>query len=421
MPKITKRIVDAITPTGENRIVWDDEVKGFGLRVSPGGTKSYIVSYRDGRGRNAPQHRITIGKHGSPWTPEMARKEALRLLGEVAAGDNPAETRLAEARAMTLSALCDLYLAEGTRHKKPSTIQADTGRITNHIKPVLGHLRIDQITRADVERMVRDVSDGKTAASETKHTGRGRIARGGSGTAAQAMAVLGAIMTFAVERGLRADNPVHGVKKPPSRKMERFLTEAETTRLGAALDEEIGRSGDPYPAAAIRLLLLTGCRRSEILGLRWEWIDFGRFMIFLPDSKTGRKPVYLNAPALAVLAGIPRQEGNPYVICGHHLGGAFVGLDKVWRRVCLAADLPGLRIHDLRHNYASVGAAGGSPLQVLGKLLGHHNVTTTERYAHLAADPMRRAAEAIGQRIEAALTGAPSAKVVPLPASRSSR
>ena len=412
--RITKRTVDAAIPGTGTTVLWDDEVKGFGLRVTVAGAKSYIVNYRAGRGRNAPMRRITIGKHGSPWTPDAARREALRLLGEVAGGDDPAEARKTAARTMTLAALCALYLAEGAGHKKPATLKADRGRIRNHVVPLLGSRRIDQIARADAERLVRDVTAGRTAAPVPKHPGRGRVAQGGAGTAGQALAVLGAVMAFAVARGLRDDNPVRGVRKPPIRKMERFLSEAEIARLGEALDGEAAASGDPYPAAAIRLLLFTGCRRSEVVGLRWEWIDTERAMIFLPDSKTGRKPVYLNAPALAVLAALPRQDGNPHVICGHRDGGAYVGMDKVWRRVRAAAGTPGLRLHDLRHSFASLGAAGGGSLLVLGKLLGHRNAATTERYAHLSADPMRQAAEAIGQRIAAAMTRKPSGDVVQL-------
>jgi integrase len=405
MARLTKRAVDAATATTGAIIIWDDNVKGFGLRVAAGGTKSYILSYRAGRGRHAPQHRITIGRHGSPWTPEMARREALRLLGDVAKGGNPADARRAEARIMTLADLCALYLAEGARHKKPATVRADHARIRNHILPVLGRLRIDQITRADVERMVRDVTAGRTAAPTPKRQGRGRLAQGGQGTAGQALAVLGAVMSFAIARGLLDDNPARGVKKLPIRKMERFLSDAEIARLADALDRETARSTDPYPAAAIRLLLFTGCRRSEILGLHWEWVDFEHAIIVLPHSKTGRRPVYLNAPALDVLVNLPRQQGNLHVICGHTEGGAYVGLHKVWRRVCETAQLSGVRMHDLRHSFASIGASAGMGLPIVGKLLGHAQPATTARYAHLADDPARRAAEAIGSRIAAAMAG----------------
>jgi hypothetical protein len=150
----------------------------------PGGSKSYVLNYRAGRGRNAPQHRITIGKHGSPWTPDLARREALRLLSTIAAGADPAAARKAEARTMTLAALCELYLAEGAGHKKPTTLKADRGRISNHIVPLLGRLRIDRITRMDVERMVRDVTAGRTAApvlQQPRHARQGRTRHGGAG------------------------------------------------------------------------------------------------------------------------------------------------------------------------------------------------------------------------------------------------
>jgi integrase len=405
MAKLTKRVVDTAVSGSAAVFIWDDEIKGFGLRITPSGTKSYVLSYRAGRGRNAPQRRITIGKHGSPWTPDMARREALRLRGAIVAGNDPAAARKAEARTMTLAALTQLYLADGAGHKKPTTLKADRGRIKNHIVPLLGKRPIDRITRADVEHMVRDATAGRTAAPAPQQPRRGKLVRGGSGTAAQALAVLGAVMSFAVARGLRDDNPVRGVKKPQVRRVERFLSEADIARLGEALDAEAKTTSDPYPAAAIRLLLPTGCRRSEILGLRREWIDFERAMIFLPDSKTGRKPVYLNAPALEVLEKLPQQLGNPYVICGRRDGRAYVGIGKVWRRVCRAAELSDVRLHDLRHSFASIGAAGNNSLLILAKLLGHRHAATTERYAHLAADPMRRVAERIGQRISTALAG----------------
>ncbi len=403
MAKITKRFVDAVRPGSKDYIIWDDHLKGFGLRVTPAGAKSYLVQYRAGRGRNAPSRRITIGKHGSPWTPETARKEAIHLLGEVARGSDPVQARKAEAGSMSIAELCDLYLTEGVGHKKPSTIKNDRGRIEHHIKPLIGRLRTDKMTRTDVERMMRDVSAGRTAEPEPKERRPGAVVRGGRGTAAQAVAALGAVITFAITRGLRNDNPVAGVKKPPSRKMERFLSEVEIARLAEVLEGQIASAGDPYPAAAIKLLLFTGCRRGEIMTLRWIDVDFERALLLLPDSKTGRKVVYLNAPALAVLADLPRQEGNPYVICGHREGAPYIGLDKVWQRVRMAARLPGVRLHDLRHSFASVGVGAGMGLPVVGKLLGHANAVTTQRYAHLADDPVRRAVEGIGEWIAAAM------------------
>jgi integrase len=248
----------------------------------------------------------------------MARTEAKRLLGLVAAGQDPAERRTAERKTLTVSELCDLYLAEGASHKKASTLKADRGRIIHHVKPLLGFKRVDQVIRADIERMLVDVKAGKTAAPKPKTDERrpGSIPIGGSGVAAQCVALMGTLLAFAMARGLRSDNPARGVKKPPVRKMERFLSEDEIAQLASALEAETARTNNPYPAAAIKLLLLTGARRSEVIGLQWQHVDFERKCLRLPDSKTGAKVVYLNGPALEILAGLPRIKGNQHVIPG---------------------------------------------------------------------------------------------------------
>jgi integrase len=424
--KITKRAVDGLVPAGAaETALWDSEVKGFGVRARPGGAKSYILHYRLGTGRGAPLRKLTIGKHGSPWTPEVARAEAKRLLAEVAAGRDPATARQADREALTFGELIDLYLAEGVSHKKPSTLKADRGRIEHHLRPLLGKLRADRLTRADVERMRNAVTAGKTA-ERIEDGGKrraGSIATGGKGAAAQCVALVSAIYAFAIGRGLCSDNPAQGVKKAPVRRVERFLSEAEIARLAEALDAEARQSGNPYPSAAIKLLLLTGCRKGEILNLRWEHVDFERECLRLPDSKTGAKVVYLNAPARALLQELPRMAGDPRVIPPLRGASAGPAIDKVWSRVRKAAGLSDVRLHDLRHSFASVGAAGGLSLPIIGALLGHKHATTTARYAHLSADPLRAANDAVGARIAAAMSRKPdataSAEVVTLPSRRS--
>jgi integrase len=336
-------------------------------------------------------------------------------LGEIAKGIDPTEKRRADRDAMTIAELCDLYLAEGVTHKKPSTLKADRGRIKHHLKPLLGRKRVDTISRADVEYLMIAVKQGKTAAPKPVRGGRppGSIPRGGAGVAAQCVTLLGTLLSFAVDRGYRKDNPAHGVKKPAVRKLERFLSEEEIARLSIALDEECEKSGNPYPATAIRLLLLTGCRRSEILGLQWPQVDFERQCLRLPDSKTGAKIVYLNAPALALLERLPRVSLNPHVIAGVGTNGPLIGIDKIWFRVRKRAGLEDVRLHDLRHSFASVGAIGGLSLPIIGALLGHKNATMTARYAHLSADPIRAANESVGARIAAAMANK-DAKIVPL-------
>ena len=422
--KITKRVVDGVEPWGATYLVRDSEVKGFVLVVTPAGAKSYAVDYRAGSGRGSPKRRLTIGKHGSPWTPETARIEAKRLLAEVAAGRDPATARQEDRKALTFGELIDLYLREGVGHKKNSTLKADRGRIEHHLRPLLGKLRADRIVRADVERMRNAVTAGKTAerieSGEKRRSGS--MATGGKGVAAQCVALVGALFAFAVERALCADNPARGVKKAPVRKVERFLSGAEIARLAEALDAEAQRSGNPYPSAAIKLLLLTGCRRGEIVDLRWDHVDFEHECLRLPDSKTGAKVVYLNAPARVLLQELPRMTDNPRVIPGMRADSASAAIENAWERVRAAAGLVGVRLHDLRHSFASVAAAGGLSLPIIGALLGHKHATTTARYAHLSADPLRAANDAVGARIAAAMSrkteAASAADVVDLPSRR---
>jgi integrase len=422
--KITKRVVDGAKPRTATYLVRDSEVKGFVLVVTPAGAKSYAIDYRFGSGRGSPKRRLTIGKHGSPWTPEMARVEAKRLLAEVAAGRDPATARQEERNALSFGALIDLYLAEGAGHKKASTLKVDRGRVEHHLRPMLGKLRADRISRTEIERMRNAVAAGKTA--EKVATGEkrraGSIATGGKGAAAQCVALVSSIYAFAMGRGLCADNPAHGVKKAPVRKVERFLSEAEIARLAEALDAETQQSGNPYPPAAIKLLLLTGCRKGEIVNLHWDHVDFEHECVRLPDSKTGAKVVYLNAPARALLQELPRMADSLRVIPGLRANSAGSAIDKVWSRVRKAAGLAEVRLHDLRHSFASVGAAGGLSLPIIGALLGHKHATTTARYAHLSADPLRAANDAVGARIAAAMNRKPgavaSAEVVALPSWR---
>ena len=403
--KITKRAVDGVDLRDATYLVRDTEVKGFVLVVTPAGSRSYAVDYRAGSGRGSPKRRLTIGKHGSPWTPETARIEAKRLLAEVAAGRDPARARQEDRKALSFGELIDLYLSEGVSHKKPSTLKADCGRIEHHLRPLLGNLRADRIVRADVERMRNAVTAGKTIEKIGNGQKRrsGSIATGGKGAAAQCVALVSTIFAFAVERGLCAENPARGVKKAPVRKVERFLSEAEIAQLAEALDAEASRSGNPYPSTAIKLLLLTGCRRGEIVNLCWDHVDFERECLRLPDSKTGAKIVYLNAPARALLQQLPRMAANPRVIPGMRADSASAAIDKAWASARAAAGLVDVRLHDLRHSFASVGAAGGLSLPIIGALLGHKHATTTARYAHLSADPLRAANDAVGARIAAAM------------------
>lgn len=406
MPKLIKRVVDKLKPdpNGGDLVLWDSEIRGFGVRVKPTGVVSYLVQYRNRQGRS---RRLTLGKHGV-LTPEEARTEAKKALGTVQKGGDPAEDKGEARRDPTIRELCDLYLAEGPAAKpakKASSWAADVSNIRRHIVPLLGRKHLRALTRADVERFQRDVTQGRTAADE-KTGPRGRaIVEGGPGTAARATAVLGAALAFAVQRGLRPDSPAGGVKLNKGRKVERFLSIAELARLGVAMAAAERAGGNATMITAIRLLLLTGCRKNEILGLRWEWVDLERGALRLPDSKTGAKVVPLGAPAREILAGLPRRESCPWVLPAAKGDGHMIGLPRAWRKIAEAAKLEAVRLHDLRHGFASVAVADGSSLYILGKVLGHTQARTTEKYAHLDADPVLAIADRTSRKIAAALKG----------------
>ena len=268
---------------------------------------------------------------------------------------------------------------------------------------MLGKKRAEAISRADIERLLNDVKCGRTSVAPQEKRRPGSIATGGAGVAAQCVALASTVLQFAVDRGVRSDNPARGVKKPPVRKMQRFLSEAELRKLAELLDVEAECSGNAHAIAAIRLLALTGCRRGEIVKLRWRSVDLERRLLVLDDSKTREKVVYLSPPAAEILETLPRVAGTEFVIAGTMAGKPSAAIDKTWDRVRRRASLESVRIHDLRHTFASVGASASFGLAIIGKLLGHTQASTTQRYAHLAEAPLRRAADAIGTAISRAM------------------
>lgn len=443
LKKITKSTVDSAKPGERVWFVWDTELKGFGLKVTPAGNKIYVAQYRNG-GRGTPTRRFTLGKHGT-LTPEKARKAAQGILGNVANGQDPQAVKSAERAAITVSELCDVYLAEGCATKKASTLATDKGRIERHIKPLLGRKRVKDLTPNDIRRFLSDIAKGKTAIDEkTGLRGRARVT-GGKGTANRTVGLIGGILAFAIAEGVRTDNPARGVKRYPERRGERFLSPEELARLGEVLNKaetaaqelatleaqrpymettkeranlrkriaETSRRAESETAiTAVRLLILSGCRKTEILSLKWSEVDFECGCLRLSDSKTGQKNVTLGAPALQLLADLPRQDGSPYVLPAMKGKGHFIGLPKAWARMRTRAGLEGVRLHDLRHSFASVGVGAGMGLQMVGKLLGHSNPSTTARYAHIANDPAKAAADRIAHTIAKAMCGGAEGEVL---------
>jgi integrase len=400
MPKQRQKItLKALESLQNGDFVWDTELRGFGVRARSTGLYYLLKTRVKGQ-----QRWFTIGKHGSPWTPERARREVLSLLGEIADGLDPAEVREDLKKRLSVADLCDIYLREGCGEKKATTLATDKGRIERHIKPLIGQKDVRALTRHDVEQFMRDIADGKTAV-DVRTGRRGRaIVKGGRGTATRTVGLLGGIFAFAFDRGIIPANPVRGVKRFKDKRVERFLSENELSRLGAAISKlEMENRLTLFAAAAIRLLIFTGARRGEILGLKWDWVDFERSMIFLPDSKSGRKPIYLAAPAQELLSKLPRLENSPYVINGEARGQPLADLKRPWAAVLAEANIENLRLHDLRHTFASVGAMSGMSLPIIGKLLGHLRAETTARYSHLADDPVKAANEKIAARISSSM------------------
>ena len=385
MTKLTNRTVAATRPRDRDVFVWDDELPGFGLRVKPSGVKSYVIQYRN---RHNDSRRITIGRHGVIG-PEKARRKAKKMLADVQDGADPATERKDDREAPTVAELAEKYLREhAAPHKKPRSVEEDQRLLRLHVLPALGRKKVAGITRADITGLHHAMRDTPGAANRT-------------------LALVSKMLNLAEKWGLRPDgsNPCRHVDRYPERKMERFLSVDELGRLGAVLAEAERTATELRSViAAVRLLMFTGARLGEILNLEWSHVDFERSCLRLPESKTGAKVIHLNAPALEVLNGIER-DGSPWVIAGRDPNKPLVNLRKPWHRIRKAAGLDNVRLHDLRHSFASVGVAGGLSLPMIGALLGHTQPATTARYAHLAADPLKQAADMIGGRIAAALRG----------------
>ena len=403
MPKLTKSLVDSLKPQARDYMLWDNEIKGFGVRVWPAKKagadagkcrKVYLLKYRVGGGRGGTMRKPTIGVHGT-ITCAKAREIAGGWAGKVADGGDPGQDRQEQREAPTVKELCDHYIEEYAEpNKGKRSVEEDRRNIRLHIKPALGKKKVTTVTGDDIRQLYRSMRD--------KPTGANRVL-------ALLRTMFNLIETEILGKKWKLrpvnSNPCRSItkiEKYPETSRERLLSADEWKRLAEALQ----KTGEPENAiAAIRLLIFTGCRLSEILTLKWEYVDIENACLYLPETKTGAKTIYLNAPALEVLASAKIIEGNPFVVTGRKKGCRLIGLQKPWKEIRKTAELEGLRLHDLRHAFASTGVSGGLSLPMIGKMLGHTQASTTERYAHLASDPVREANEAIGATIAAAMKG----------------
>jgi len=433
MTKLTKRSVDALKPRDRDHVAWDDQQKGFGARVWPSGKITFIFKYRVGGGRAGTIRKPTIGTYGA-MTVDQARNIAQDWSAEVRKGGDPAGARAIQRSGQTMAHLCDRYIKEyANQYKKSSSIRDDRRMIAKRIRPALGNRKVAEVTRADIMRIHGNLKDTPYEANRV-------------------LSLLSKAFNLAERWDMRPDgsNPCRHVDRYKEEKKERYLNPAELKSMADTLAQaELENTESPYVVAALRLLLFTGCRRSEILNLTWGEVDFDNARLNLKDSKTGAKIVFLSAPALEVLSSIPRVKGNPYVIVGQRKGAPLVNIAKPWSRIRknaslrlwaedpatssfldgLAAELAhkpsyeecveaaardgveiptgivDIRLHDIRHTFASAGTVAGFSLPMIGKMLGHTNTATTARYAHLAADPVRQATETVAGQIAAAMKG----------------
>ncbi|OAM77134.1 tyrosine-type recombinase/integrase [Devosia elaeis] len=434
--KIGRRTLAAIKPAARPTTFFDTDVRGFGLLVRPSGARSWILEYRPGAGgRGVSKRRLVIGDPET-MTPETARRAAKDMLADVRKGKDPAAERAEERRAETVKEILDAWLRRHVDTKrKGSTAALYRQIIDTHIIPALGTKRALAVTKQEVARLHEAVATkGKQKRKAEAKPRASRVTpRGGTYVANRVVALLSAAFNWAADAGLLPDghrNPALGIEKFREQARERYLTSEELARLGAALHEaetvgipwEVDETKPkakhtpkqnrstmltPHVVAALRLLIFTGARLREILNLRWADVDLERGALFLPDSKTGRKTVLLSAPAVEILESLPRV--GSFVIASESAGTAEEqprhDLKKPWALVTRRAGLSGLRIHDLRHSFASFAVGGGVGLPLLGGLLGHADVKTTQRYAHLASDPLRRAANATAETIAGVLHG----------------
>lgn len=407
---ITKRVVDALefSPLCDY-FIWDSRLKGFGVRVTEHGDKgatvrrkAFVLGYRI-KG-SLRYRRFTFGVFG-PLTVEQARDEALKLLSEAAQGRDPQDARRSGRNAETVRELGASWLEDVDRRRKPGTAREYRRLWQKNVLPAVGSKAVASVTNADIRKLHRSLH-------KTPYVANRVVAR------------LNTFFEYAIAEGAipSKENPAQAIEHYTEQGRERFLTKEEFQRLGAALakaekeglppapqhrskpkkaenkkhtpkNADTPIPANPFAVAAIRLLALTGCRENEILSLRWDAIDFERGHLRLADTKTGKSVRPLGQSAAGVLAALPRIHGNPHVLPGLKQGGHLKEIKRVWFAVRFAAKLEGLRLHDLRHSFASVPAASGESLLVVRSLLGHKNVATTERYAHLGDDPAKRAAD----------------------------
>jgi len=391
--KLTQRLCESVKPDPEKRlVVKDTEVPGLLLKVSPTGKKTFMLYYRTATGE---QREPALGSFPQ-MSVDDARKKARIWRAEVDRGGDPSHEKQEARKNPHLSEFIEEFLSFLEGKRKPATVRAYRWTLLRHALPGLGTRRIAAITRQDISRLHAAISKTGTLVAANK-----------------LVAILASLFNYAEQVGARPEftNPCRRISRNREVSRERFLDGEEFGRLAAALDK--AESENPRAVAAIRLLAMTGMRKGEVLSLQWGYIDSENRRINLPDSKTGKKVVHIPKEALAILEKLEAlREPSDYVFPGRNGTGCYVALQKPWVQIRDAAGLPGLRLHDLRHSFASIGAGLGMSLPVIGRALGHRDQDSTQRYAHLAPDPVSVAVDLIGKEIAKAMSGT-GARIIP--------
>jgi integrase len=379
-------------PEHGDRAVFDDAVKGFAIRINASGGRAFVLMYR--RKSDGKQRRITIGAFGA-WNTTQAREEAKRLKREIDGGADPVGEQQDSRAAPTVADLAERFIADYLPRKRPSTQRVYRQQIEADILPAFGTSKVAAVTHADVDRFHHAMRDRPTHGNRT-------------------LAVLSKMLSLAVKWGMRADNPCRGVERFGEAKRTRYLSGAELDRLTAALDKLPDRGA----ADAVRLLLLTGARRGELLAAKWDDIDLDAGVWNKPGATTKTKTLHsipLSKPACRLLVEMRKRAPSDWLFPALLRDGHRLHINAAWIELRRTAKLPGVRLHDLRHTYATILASSGLSLPVIGKLLGHSTPIMTQRYAHLTDDPLRQATERVGAVIERRR----SAEIVPLGRRRS--
>jgi integrase len=382
MPKLTKNVIDHHNPADKDYYVWDIEIKGFGCRVWPSRKKTYMFVYRSPL--NQKKIFFKIGVHGN-ITVDEARTEAKKLSGSVAAGHDPKEQKqekIAEQKQeMLFSDFFEIF-----KEKYMVSAYKDRGRNNMcyarvHLLPRFSRKKMLDISSKDIKLFLESLAHITT-------------------TANRCFALLSMMFRKAEEWEYLPprSNPCAGINKYKENRKQRFLSRSELLRLEMALNQqEKKQKGSYFASNVIRLLLYTGCRLGEVLNLKWENVHLKERYIHLTDTKTGEGAKPLNQKAIDLLSSLKRKEGNPYVFPGQISEKPLSSIQASWNAILKRANIKDFRIHDLRHSFASLSLSQGVDLYTVSKLLGHKNISTTTRYAHLELEKLKDASNKMAE------------------------